>query len=226
MELTTNGIPSLKDSSFVIAGAEKLFIRSDKEGGPGAGDLLVETIEGNTCRLTAGEAKNLRVLHSNSGPVIRWAGGPLKVQVPLTVYEVYAYTLGGDLRINNVQCPIRLKSMSGDVILDGLSRQCYAKALGGNIKFKLGPGYSEPAELVAMGGNIRVEVLADAPGTSTEAITMGGSIVVEDELGQVKKGINLGRQKVKVLLGQGESVSFLKIKTMGGNIEIRRARDE
>jgi len=40
----------LQNSSFVIGGAEKLFIRSDKEGGPGAGDLFVETIEGNTCR--------------------------------------------------------------------------------------------------------------------------------------------------------------------------------
>jgi len=227
-ETDAEELPALEvhDGGFPIDAGTRLYIRCDKDGGPGTGDLTVESISGDICRLEADEARNLRVLRSSSGPVIRWAGGPIKVLVPHTVSELFAYTLNGDLALGRVECPVRLKSMGGDMVLGGPVHRCYAKALGGQIKLTLGPDSREPTELKTMGGDVQVAVLAGTPTTDVEAVTIGGSIVVEDTLGEVKKGVNLGRQKVQVCLGEGQPTASLKIKTMGGNIEIRRAGDE
>ena len=209
---------------FVIEEGMKLFVRNDKREGPGGGDVFLEGIEGDTCEIEAQDAKNLRVLSSSSGPVIRWSGGPLTVRVPATVDELFAYTLGGDLQVGALACPAQLKSMGGDLRLTSPSRRFQAKTMGGNIRITLGPEFCEPSEAKTMGGNIRVDVTAGTRATETEATTMGGSIIVDDEFGHVSKGGNLGKQRVTITLGEGQPGSQLKVKTMGGNIEIGRAR--
>jgi hypothetical protein len=213
------------ENRFRIEAGQKLFIRNDKQEGPGGGDVYIEGIDGGTCEFEGDEAKNLRVLRSSSGPVIRWSGGTLKIKVPATVEELLAYTLGGDLQVGKLGCPARLKSMGGDLRLTSPSRHFHAKTMGGNIRLRLGPEFCEPSEAKTMGGNIRVDVADGLPITETEAVTMGGSIMVSDELGRVRKGGNLGKQKINITLGDGQPGSRLKVKTMGGNIEIGRARD-
>jgi hypothetical protein len=213
------------DGRLVIEEGARLFVRNDKRDGPGGGDLFFEGVEGDVCEIESGEAKNLRVLRSSSGPVIRWSGGPLHIKVPATVDELFAYTLGGDLQCGELACPAQLKSMGGDLRLTSPSRRFQAKTMGGNIRLRLGPEFCEPSEAKTMGGNIRVDVIEGMPATETEATTMGGSILIDDEFGRISKGGNLGKQKVTVTLGEGQPGSRLKIQTMGGNIEIGRARD-
>ncbi|MCP4548124.1 MAG: DUF2089 domain-containing protein [bacterium] len=215
-----------EDNRFPIEEGDRLYIRNDKEEGPGGGDLLIESSEGEFCLFDNSETKNFRLLRSSSGPVIRWSGGRLKVTVPATVAELFAYALGGDLVIRDLDCPVRAKSMGGDLRLVRLKRKFKAKTAGGNIRLVLGPDSLEEGTARTMGGNIRVEVLEGTPRTETEAVTMGGAILVEDEFGETRKGHNFGKQKVSVMLGDNGSGSSLKVKTMGGNIEIRRARDE
>jgi hypothetical protein len=221
-------LPDLKyeENRFHIPDGAKLYIRSDKDGGPSGGDLQIEGVEGEHCELHSSEARNLRVLRSSSGPVIRWSGGPLKVSTPATTALIYAYTLAGELNVTRLHCPVVLKSMGGDVKLLELSRRCSVKTVGGNVRLHLGQGGCESSEVRTMGGNIRVEVPVQIPGTEILATTVGGSIIVEDGLGEVKKGVNLGWQKAQVHLGEGQPGSYMKVNSLGGNIEIRRARHE
>ncbi len=215
----------IEDNRIPIDPGMKLFIRNDKQEGPGGGDVFIEGIEGDACEVEGEAAKNLRILRSSSGPVIRWSGGPLKIKVPATVEELFAYTLGGDMHVGALDCPAQLKSMGGDLRLMSPSRHFQAKTMGGNIRLRLGPEFCEASEANTMGGNIRIDVAEGAPLIETEATTMGGSIMVADELGRIRKGGNLGKQKITVTLGEGQPGSRLKVKTMGGNIEIGRVHD-
>lgn len=219
-------IEDIEDGRFAVAAGERLYIRNDKVDGPGGGDLVVAGVAGDRCELAGGEARNLRVLRSSSGPVVRWAGGPLTVRVPETAAEVLAYTLGGDARVGGVGCPVQVKSMGGDLLLDGPERRFQAKTMGGNIRIRLGAAGCEASEARTMGGNIRIDVDPAAPRTEVEAATLGGSILVEESLGAVDRGSGLGKQKWTVRLGDGEPASSLRLRTTGGNVEIRRARDD
>lgn len=213
-------------NTFPIAEGKKLFIRSDKGGEPGGGELCLVSVDGDRCELEGDQIHDLRVLASASGPVIRWTGGLLKVKIPSTVAEVFAHTLTGNAQVDSLPCPIQIKSMGGDLHLVGLTREFKVKTMGGNIRIGLGPGSTEPCEASTMGGNIRVEVSENTLRTETEAVTTGGSILIDDDLGRTKKGGYPGRQRIDVWLGRGEDGSTLKVKTMGGNIEIRKAADE
>jgi len=219
-------IEDLADGRFAVAAGERLYVRNDKVDGPGGGDMIIEGIAGDRCELEAGEARNLRVLRSSSGPVVRWSGGPLTVRVPGTAAEVLAYTLGGDARVGGVGCPVQVKSMGGDLLLADLGRRFQAKTMGGNIRIKLGAAGCEASEARTMGGNIRVDVDPAVPRTEAEAVTMGGSILVEEAVGEVDRSSSLGKQRWTVRLGGGDPAGSLRLKTMGGNIEIRRARDD
>ncbi|MBN2172324.1 MAG: hypothetical protein JW819_13475 [Candidatus Krumholzibacteriota bacterium] len=219
-------IDEFEDGRFAVAAGERFYIRNDKVDGPGGGDLVIAGVPGEHCELEAGEARNLRVLRSSSGPVVRWSGGPLTVRVPETAAEVLAYTLGGDARVGGVSCPVQVKSMGGDLLLTDLGRRFQAKTMGGNIRIKLGAAGCEASEARTMGGNIRIDVGPAVPRTEAEAATMGGSILVEEAVGEVDKGSSLGKQKWTVHLGGGEPAGSLRLRTMGGNIEIRRARDD
>lgn len=211
---------------FTVPQGAKLYIRNDKHGGPGGGDLEIVGTEGEQCVMEGEEARNLRVLRSSSGPVIRWSGKPLKVLVPATVSEVYAYTLGGDAEVGALHCPVSVKSMGGDLQLSGLTHRFRAKTMGGNIRLGLGAGHLENSEAKTMGGNIRVDISPQAPSLEVEAVTMCGNIVVDDELGHIERTSNVASQKMKVNLGPGTPESALKVKTMGGNIEVRRTSHE
>ncbi len=213
-------------NQFTVSAGEKLYIRNDKRGGPGGGDLEILGTDGERCIMAGDEARNLRVLRSSSGPVIRWSGKSLKVFVPTTVSEVYAYTLGGDASVGALHCPVSVKSMGGDLQLSGLSHRFRAKTMGGNIRLGLSAGRLENSEAKTMGGNIRVDISPEAPSLEVEAMTMCGNIVVDDELGHIERTSNVASQKMKVNLGPGTPEAALKVKTMGGNIEVRRSNHE
>jgi hypothetical protein len=116
--------------------------------------------------------------------------------------------------------------MGGNVKLVGPSQRFSAKTIGGNIQVELGSIACGSSTLRSMGGNIRIEVPEGVASTETEAVTIGGSIIVEDALGDVRKNVSLGRQKVRLFLGEGKPGTYLKVKNLGGNIEIRRVRHE
>jgi hypothetical protein len=211
---------------FRVAPGQKLYIRNDRRGGPGGGDLSIVSVPGEECTMEGDQVRNLRVLGSSSGPVIRWSGNPLRVAVPSTVSELYAYTLGGDAEVGELHCPVRLTSMGGDLQLSGLKHRFKAKTMGGNIRLGLGAGNLEDSEAKTMGGNIRVDVSPEAPCIQVVAVTMCGNIVVDDQLGHIERKSSLATQKMKVNLGSGPPDSALKVKTMGGNIEVRRISHE
>ena len=221
-------LPELEyeDNHFTIGEGMKLYVRNDKNGGPGGGGLCIVSVPGKECLVEGEDARNLRVKRSSSGPVIRWAGGALKVRVPETVSDVYAYTLGGDAEVGELHCPVHIKSMGGDLRLTGLKHRFKAKTMGGNIRLGLGAGGLDTSEAKTMGGNIRIEVSPDTPGIETEAVTMCGNIIVDDELGHIERTNNVAMQKMTISLGSGEPHSKLKVKTMGGNIEVRRTGNE
>jgi hypothetical protein len=227
-EMEAEELPLLEHEGdrFPVAEGEKLFIRNDKVDGPGGGDLIVTTTADHLCLYQGDGAKNVRILSSSSGPVIRWSGGLLRVQVPAQVAELFAFTLGGDSELTDLPCPAQVKSMGGDLQLTDLGHRFKAKTMGGNIRLKLPVTGDEASEAKTMGGNIRIEVAEESIGTATEAVTLGGTILVDEELGAIDRGSNLGKKRVRIDLGEGETKASLKVKTMGGNIEIRRCHDE
>lgn len=226
-ELDAEQLPLLPHEGgvFEVEEGAKLFLRNDKEGGPGGGDLVLVGGDGPDCEVEGDLASNLRIMKSSSGPVIRWAGGFLKVTVPATVAGVFVHALGGDADLSGLRCPLQVKSTGGDLRLADLKRGFKVKTMGGNIRVLLRAECSDECEAKTMGGNIRIDVEDGTWGTRTEAIALGGSIAVDETLGLIEKSGRLGRQVAQLQLGEGEAFASLLCKTMGGNIEIRRAND-
>ena len=125
------------------------------------------------------------------------SSGSLKLMVPNRL-DIDVFTMGGDVSVESVEGNLEGKTMGGSLSFSDLK---------GDLDF------------TTMGGNIS---LTDSE-VDGRVKSMGGEILVEDVIGDVNATSMGGKVIQKNVKSSGNSGEEVKIKTMGGPIELNEA---
>jgi DUF4097 and DUF4098 domain-containing protein YvlB len=213
------------DKTFALTEGTRLIIRNTPRPKTGNANLSIEAVEGDGCEIISDDARNVRVRKGTSRTTIEWTSGSLLVRVPATVSELKAGTMGGDIGVQGLACGTVIKTMGGDLSLKGVSGGFTAKTMGGSISIRLDPAWHGASKAVTMGGAVSL-FAPQGVNANVRATTMGGRVDIEDGLGRVIRGSSFVNQRIDLTLGEKEPASTLMLKTMGGDISIRRLADE
>jgi DUF4097 and DUF4098 domain-containing protein YvlB len=196
------------------------------KGWPGEGDLFIQGVDGDSCRIGKESARQVKVRQNSSHFVIQWSGESLTVEVPKTVVMLNVRTKGGDIHVKQLGCKMSVKTFGGNLELLDLMKNFKAKTMGGNINLLLSKEWQGNGRAHTMGGNIELSIPANVS-LQAEAITMGGNINVDKDIRQVEsKQFFPGKSSVKVQIGEENTNSLIALKTMGGDIKLRKVQDE
>ncbi len=213
------------EGQFPLEEGSVLIIRNNRRRERGGGDLIIEGVSGSLCEIISDEASGVRVGKDSSRAVVRWSTGILRVKVPETVKRLKAMTLGGDVQAHNLVCEASIKTMGGNIEMSGLAGEFTGKTMGGNISLDLVEAMRGGSKAVTMGGNIDVQVPPNIK-TQVQAVSMSGRISVEETVGTVTPHRTLVKHRMEIAIGEGEPESTLHLKTMGGDISLRRDTHE
>lgn len=214
------------EGTYKIEEGKRMVILNTWKGWPGEGDIFIQGVDGDSCRIGEESAKQVRVRQNSSHFVIQWSGEALKVEVPKTVAMLKVRTKGGDIRVKQLGCEMSVKTFGGNLEMFNLVKNFKAKTMGGNINLLLSKEWQGNGRAHTMGGNIELSIPADAS-LQAEATTMGGNINVDKDIRQVEsKQFFPGKSSVKVQVGEEHTDSLIALKTMGGDIKLRKVQDE
>jgi len=214
------------EEQYEIGADTRMVIVSDWKWGPKRGDLRIQGVPGNACRIENAEGQHLRIRRSATHFVIQWSGGPLNVQVPETVAKLRVRSKGGDIRVTALHADMSVKTLGGDLTLKDLLKDFKVKTMGGDITVTLNAAWSGDANVHTMGGDITV-LVPDSVGFSADASTMGGDISVADGMRRVNNKPNFpGKSSAKIHAGADDAGSTISLKSMGGDITLRKDTDE
>lgn len=203
-----------------------MVIVNDWKGADGKSDLSLQGVEGDLCRLEEETSKNIRVQQNSSHFVIRWQGGSLRVEVPEAVSRLKVRTKNGDINVKQIGSEMNLKTLAGNLEMTDLVKDFKAKTMGGNINLRLSKKWQGNAQAHTMGGHIALS-LPDEVSLQVKATTMGGTIKVDENMRRLERKQSFpGRDSVRVQVGKEQTDSFITLKTMGGDIEVRKGQDE
>ncbi len=155
-----------------------------------------------------------------------------EIKVPFK-FDLYIYTMGGELNIEGIDGKISGQTMGGGLTLSKLKGYLDLSTMGGNISLT---GSDVDGNVHTMGGNVDFEnVTGDVKGSSmggkvtmknvtrkngeskgdeVDISSMGGAIDVDD----ASNGANVSTMGGEISVHSAKK--FVKAKTMGGNIEI------
>jgi DUF4097 and DUF4098 domain-containing protein YvlB len=213
------------EDSYEISDDTHMVIVSDWKWGPKQGDLRIQGVSGTACRIDNAETENLRIRRSATHFVIQWSGGLLNVQVPETVAKLRVRSKGGDIRVADLHCDMNVKTMGGDLHLHDLLKDFKAKTMGGDITLDLNAAWSGNAKIHTMGGDITATI-PEGVGFDAEASTMGGTISVPENMQCNNRQTFPGKSSAKIHAGAENSTSNINLRTMGGDITLRKDSDE
>ena len=213
------------DGTFPIQKGMHLLIVNDWLSGYGKTDLQVQGIAGETCRIEAKDDDNVRVRQDASHVIIQWSDGPLTVEVPETISSLKVKMKGGNILVKEIASQMSLKTLGGNLDIHDIQQDIHAKTMGGQVKLILSQGWKGNGHAHTMGGNITLSIPDDVS-TKVKAVTMGGKVNTEADSRIIDSRQSFpGKSKVKIQIGE-ESDSFIALKTMGGDINVRRIRHE
>lgn len=208
---------------FDIPEGGQLSIRQHHRAGrPTECSLLLLPAEGGRCTLEAGEGAELRTRRRGDRTRVQWRRGPLTVRVPITVSEVDARVLGGELVARDLACALQARVMGGRMELGGLHHPFDVKTMGGELLLKLAAGLTGSSRIRTMGGNA---VLAVPEGLAARitAVTTGGEVRADSGLGRIwREGSRIHRRTVIELGLDGGEAAEISLKTVGGDVVVKR----
>jgi DUF4097 and DUF4098 domain-containing protein YvlB len=214
------------EEQYEISEDTRMVIVSDWKWGPKRGDLRIQGVPGSACRIENEEAQHIRIRRSAAHFVIQWSGGPLKVEVPETVTKVRVRSKGGDIHVAGIQCAMSIKTLGGDLDLKDLLKDFKAKTMGGDIALVMASGWQGVGKVHTMGGDIKLRV-PDGVSFDADASTMGGTVSTEKDMRQVESKQSFpGKNSAKIHVGGDDATSTLSLKTMGGDIKLRKDTHE
>jgi DUF4097 and DUF4098 domain-containing protein YvlB len=214
------------EEEYILDQETHMVIVSDWKWGPRRGDLQIQGVVGNACRIENADAQQVHIRRSPTHFVIQWSGGPLKVNIPETVQTLRIRSKGGNIQAAGVECDLNVKTLVGNLELQQISKDFKAKTMGGDITLGLSEGWQGNGRIHTMGGDILLTVPNDVSFTA-EASTMGGTINVDETMQQVgSKQVFPAKSTVTVRAGQEETASAISLKTMGGDITLRKEANE
>jgi DUF4097 and DUF4098 domain-containing protein YvlB len=214
------------EEQYILDQETRMVIVSDWKWGPRRGDLQIQGVAGNACRIENADAQQVHIRRSPTHFVIQWSGGPLKVNIPETVNKLRIRSKSGDIRASDVGCELNAKTLVGNLELQQIAKDFKAKTMGGDITLSLSGGWQGNGQIHTMGGDILLTVPDDVNFTA-EASTMGGSISVDETMQKVNsKQVFPAKSTATVRAGQEETASAISLKTMGGDITLRKETNE
>ncbi len=142
----------------------------------------------------------------------------LNIHVPKQ-YNLDLETMGGSIRISDVEGNFEGKTMGGSLDLSGLKGEIDMTTMGGSIS--LTKSYGIDGSLKTMGGDVRFnDVMGNVKGS-----TMGGDITYRNVSN--REGEPMGDEvKISTMGGSievNEAPQGADVHTMGGDIEIKKA---
>lgn len=184
IDLRTGGFISIEGWNKDVVGADVIVKGRDSD------EIVVEFEQnGNNVEINSYYDGDDDSYHSNA---------KLVVKIP-NIYNVELNTMGGDVKIYNVNGKMSGRTMGGGLDL---------KNLKGNL------------DLTTMGGEVTVKDCE----VNGKVHTMGGDVIVENVTGDLNAKTMGGKVKqVNVKSGSGSNRSEVNISTMGGPIEVDRA---
>ncbi len=139
-------------------------------------------------------------------------------------------TMGGDIRVGSAQGRVVAKTMGGDIEVRQLAGSLDAGTMGGNVEVAVTRGDGS-IEISSMGGHVELTLPADFSGSFELELEQDDdgprNEIVSDFPVQIheKKQNNWLRPDTIVLEAKGTSgtgTNRVRIKTIGGDIRIRR----
>jgi DUF4097 and DUF4098 domain-containing protein YvlB len=213
------------EGEYKIKAGTHMLIINDWKAGYGKGALSIQGIEGNSCKIDGKNSTNVRVRQDSSHFVIRWLGGPLKIEVPKTITRLKVRAKHGDIHVEQIGCEMSLRTLAGNLEMHDLVKNFKAKTLGGHVKLVLSKEWQGNARAHTMGGDIELSIPSNVS-LKAESTTMGGTIKVDKNISQLESKQFFPGNSVKVQVGEEDTDSFIALKSMGGDIELRRVQDE
>lgn len=211
---------------YALAAGTQMIIMNTWKSGHARGDLHIQGISGDACRIDYDNVKHIRVREDASHFVIQWNGGPLTVEVPETVGNLKIRSTGGNIHLKHLVCPINVKTLGGDLKLLDVPKDFKAKTMGGNISLHLSKNWQGNGRAHTAGGNIFLAI-PEHVGLTVNSSTIGGAIKVDEAFEHLEsKQAFPGKNTVNVQIGDQASQSVVALKAMGGSVEVRKIADE
>lgn len=213
----------INDSCTIKPDTHLILIHEWKTGG-NKEELRIQGVPGDVCRVLEAGAANVKVRKNPTHVIMQWAEGPLTIEVPETVSTLRARMKGGNIYMQRIGCDVTLKTLGGNLELRDLRKNFSAKTMGGNLQLTLEKDWQGHGRAQTMGGNIELVVPPEGSTFKVKAITMGGAVTVDKDLHSLESKQSFpGKCKAKIQVGEGEADASISLKTMGGDIEVRRA---
>ena len=211
----------LKDGGFVLPLGTILALGNRERG-----DIELNASASDCCSIEGGVARVLRLAGPVPMIIVELSSAHAKVSVPASAKELKVVAAAGTVRGVALPLPVNLKCMGGDIDLAEQSQPFVVQTLGGRVHVQLAAGAHGTSRAETFGGDIDIEVPRELR-ASVDALTIGGTLVVDPALGESVARDARGAHRTKLDLGGGgESIGGgakldLGIKTVGGAVRLR-----
>ena len=212
----------VEERRFTLEKGTEVVVRDMRGPLPSGEEVVLEGGPGDACELSGDGAAEARVFRRPGRVVVHGGKGPLRLLVPDTVERVKVMTLGGNVRVHGVKGALAVRSMGGGVVVEGATAETKVWTAGGDVDVALAAAWSGDSSVVSPGGSITLRVRVGTAG-KVRASSVGGSIDVDQELGTVRRQRVVAKDRVDLELGGVASGSTFTLKTMGGNVRVKRA---
>ncbi len=211
---------------YTLTTGTQMIIMNTWKTGHAKGNLVIQGVPGDACRIDCDNAKQIRVRQDAVHFVIQWAGGPLKIEVPAVVSSLKVRSTGSNIYLKQPTCPLNVKTLGGDLELLDVPKDFKAKTMGGNIALHLSPTWHGTGRANTAGGNIFLAI-PEKIDLTVNSSTIGGAIQIDEHFGRPEsKQTFPGKNTINVQIGEHASESVVALKAMGGNIELKKIYDE
>lgn len=211
----------IEKGSFSIEKGSTLIIENNR-GRMSGGDIVITGTSEDQCSIEGNETAKIRIRQNSDNTIIRWKGKHLELKVPDILEELIVKSKGGDIEIGNLECDIRIKTLGGDLSISDISGCFNAKTMGGDVDIAFRDKWTGSSDVVTMGGDITINI-PDGVEAHIRATTMGGSITANEIFNKIGKQKTVPGRIEEYYIGSEETESSIRLKTMGGDIELRKS---
>lgn len=183
--------------------------------GTSGGDIKIGDLKGSIVARTSGG--NLSFERIDGDIEGRTSGGDIFLREGTA--EAKLHTSGGNIRVERAGGRTQVSTSGGDIRLDDVRELVSARTSGGNVHAAITGPLTADTELGTSGGDVVVKVRRDI-GFRLDASTSGGDVDAAGLTLTIDRG-GIGKRRLSGTVNGGGPL--LKLRTSGGNIQIRAA---
>jgi hypothetical protein len=204
------------DGPVDIKPGTTVHIRNGRESVSRDGELVLKGVGGTSMEVLEGKGE---VHSSGEDCYVQWKGGRLVLGIPGSASVLLVSLRGSSVSAENLSSGIDLKTKGGSINLEGQGGGFCVKTMGGCIVIELDESWKSESKASTMGGSITLTVPSSVS-ADVSASAVGGEITVPENQGEMSVSRSHAGSKVRLRLGDDEEAPGIRLKTMGGSIEI------